>query len=159
MCAVSFTPPPVKSSGDAAIAAAFTDEFGGLLPWYERALDGNGRPTVGASTPDVEALRDYFSALVDTNALPHPIGDFTLADSLRLAAEDLKAFYFEAAAAQPGIPDALRLLHWFWGETHAGGLLRALMVRFETSEDPNLALLGQLLLVPRAVLDSPSGSP
>lgn len=153
VCPISFATPPVDLTGDAALAAALAIEVDRLLPWYERALDRQGRTTVGVSTLAIEGVRDFFVALIMAETAPAPIGEFSFADSIRLAAEDLKAFYFEAAAAQPGAPTSRQLTTWFWHETQAGGVLRTLKTRFEASEDDNLKLLGQLLLVPRAALD------
>ena len=152
VCPVSYSALPAELSGDAALAAAFATEMGRLLPWYERALDGLGRTTVGVSTLDLDGVRDFFHDLLVAEP-PAAIGELALADSIRLAAEDLKAFYFEAAAAQPGGPSSRQLTDWFWHATQAGTLLRALKTRFEASEDKSLQLLGQLLLVPRVAVD------
>jgi hypothetical protein len=155
VCPVNFSPPPVELSGDAALAAALANEVAQLMPWYERALDGLGRTTVGVSTLDVEGVRDFFQALLAGKTPPDPIAGLSFADSIRLAAEDLKAFYFESAAAQPGGPSSRQLTDWFWHATEAGTALRSLKPRFEASEDKSLQLLGQLLLVPRVALDPP----
>ena len=155
VCAVNFTALPAELSGDAALAAALATEMARLLPWYERALDGLGRTTVGVSTLDIEGLRDFFRDLLIAVPPPAGIGELSLADSVRLAAEDLKAFYFESAAAQPGGPSSRQLTDWFWQATQAGTVLRTLKARFETSEDKSLQLLGQLLLVPRVAVDPP----
>jgi hypothetical protein len=159
-CPVSFTVLPHALAGDAALAAALHAEFDRFWPWYERALESHGRTTVGVSTLDAVAVRDFFRTLLMAESAPPQIDGFTPADSIRLAAEDLKAFYFEAAAAQPGAPDSRQLTDWFWHRTQAGAALRALRARYEASADADLALLGQLLLVPRAALDSaPRGGP
>ncbi|MEQ8661521.1 MAG: hypothetical protein RLW62_11930 [Gammaproteobacteria bacterium] len=152
-CPVNFTPPPQNLSGDAALAAALADEFARLVPWYERSVEALGRTTVGACPIAIEAVCDYFRELLTAADAPPPIAALQPADAIRLAAEDLKAFYFEAAAAQPGAASSARLTAWFWHETHAGGVLRTLKERFAASADPDLVLLGQLLLVPRVALD------
>lgn len=156
-CPVSFAAPPAELSGDAALAAALANEMALLQPWYERALDGLGRTTVGVSTLDIDGVRDFVQALLTAETPPVPIGDLSLADSIPLVAEDLKAFYFESAVAQPGGPSSRQLTEWFWNTTQAGAILRTLKTRFEASEDKSLQLLGQVLLVPRVAVDPPVG--
>ena len=153
VCPVSFNRPDVAADGDAALAAVFATEFSRMLPWYERAVETHGRTTVGPSGLDVNELPAFFrTVLLDRSAVA-PRDGVPLADAVRLAAEDLKAFYFEAAAVQPGAPDSRQMTRWFWHDTRAGDMLRALKTRFEASSDEGLRLLGQLLLVPRAVLE------
>lgn len=153
VCPVSFNQAHAAASGDAALAAAFATEFSRLLPWYERAVEIHGRTTVGPSGLDVSVLPEFLQTLLlDTSAVS-PHDGMTLADTVRLAAEDLKAFYFEAASVQPGNPDSRQMTRWFWHDTRAGEILRALKVRFEDDRDEGLRLLGQLLLVPRAALE------
>ena len=153
VCPVNFSAPPADLSGDAALAAALANEMALLMPWYERALDVLGRTTVGVSTLDIDAVRDFFRDLLIAPQPPAGIGELSLADSIPLAAEDLKAFYFEAAAAQPGGPSSRQLTDWFWHSTQAATVLRTLKTRLEASEDKSLQLLGQVLLVPRVAVD------
>ena len=75
----------------------------------------------------------------------------TPAAMLKLAIEDLKAFYFEAAAGQPQ-GDAIgsrQLADWFWDETSAAKLFLALRERLIPDEDPALRWLGHNSVVPR----------
>ena len=70
---------------------------------------------------------------------------------LKLAVEDLRAFYFEAAAGQPQ-GDSIgsrQLADWFWGETAAAKLLLALCERLIPDEDPAIQMLGHNSVVPR----------
>jgi len=70
--------------------------------------------------------------------------------ALRLAAQDLKAFYFEAAVSRPGAttPDSAAFNHWFWQETAAGKALKAVKEKCRNESDKALQLVGNLLLVP-----------
>ena len=64
--------------------------------------------------------------------------DVPLARFLRYAADDIKAFYFEARMARrPGERDN-ELHRWFWGETAMGRLLVRVSERMAGSEDPEL---------------------
>jgi hypothetical protein len=70
-----------------------------------------------------------------------------------MAAEDLKAYYFEAVSAQPGQPtDSLSLANWFWGETVAALVINSIRKICLEHRDINMELLGKLLLVPRRQL-------
>jgi hypothetical protein len=79
-----------------------------------------------------------------------PRPDLSAPEAVKLAAEDLKAYYLEAASAQPGKKSSAQMADWFWGETAAGGLILSLRSLCLKSEDPMVKLLGTLLLVPRA---------
>lgn len=152
-CPINFVHRASELNGDAALAAAVTDEIARLRPWYDIARSKRGRTTVGASSLEIEQIAEFFPSLLAPVLPSSPIVDLPLADAIRLAAEDLKAFYFEAVSAQPGAPSSRQLVTWFWKDTSAGTLLNTLKNRFEASDDSGLKLLGQLLLVPRAAVD------
>ena len=57
---------------------------------------------------------------------------------LRWAADDLRSFYFEARLQQqPGV-SFQDINRWFWGETAAANLLRAVRDRMKAAGDPQL---------------------
>jgi hypothetical protein len=60
---------------------------------------------------------------------------------LRFDIDDLKAFYFEAAAAGGAKPSSRQLGDWFWNDTAAGAAVRALRVAHLASEDERLKLI------------------
>jgi len=144
-CPVRFGPPASPDGAAPDLVDAVREEVALLQPWYARACAVRGRTTVGVSgLPLTEGLA-LLCAPLDATTRQH----FD-ADAIRLAAEDLKAYYLEAATAQPGAASSRALLDWFWRDTSGGALLRALQARFIDSEDANLRLLATLLLVPRA---------
>ena len=147
VCPVNFAAPPDGLSGDAALASAMQDEAARLMSWFELARERSGRTTFGVSTLEPDALPAWLGEVL-TAEHPAAIGEYSPADSVRYAAEDLKALYFEAASAQPGAPDGKQVRRWFWRDTHAARVLLALSERFADSEDAALKLLGQVLLVP-----------
>ena len=73
-------------------------------------------------------------------------------ETLKIVCDDLRAYYYEAAAAQPGNPDAHAVLHWFWHDTAAGRAFLALQKICLDSADPSLQVLGGNSLVPRAIV-------
>ncbi len=149
VCPVSFARPPAGDDG-AALRRALDDEMARLQPWYDQAVAARGRTTFGASTLTPAAIAELLIALGDDELPESPIADVALDGAARLAAEDLKAWYFEAAAAQPGDASSARLGDWFWNETTAGQVLRRVGDRLARSEDPALKFTGQALMVPRS---------
>ena len=70
---------------------------------------------------------------------------------LKYATEDLKSFFLEAAAAQPGRQaDSAKLDNWFWDETTASTVLFALRPILMGSGDEYAAKVGDRTLIPAA---------
>ena len=72
-------------------------------------------------------------------------------ETLKIVCDDLRAYYYEAAAAKPGNPNAQAILHWFWHDTAAGRAFLALQKVCNASDDKSLQVLGGNSLVPRAI--------
>ena len=70
---------------------------------------------------------------------------------MKRACDDLKTYYFEAAAAQPGNLSALAIDRWFWHETAAAKVFLAIQKLCRQSADKSLRPLGENILVPRAI--------
>jgi hypothetical protein len=146
-CPVSFARP--EADGD--LAAAVQREIAQLAPWYDLAKKRRGRTTVGISGLNVaDAARHAASYLSQTPAAPHA-ANLTAGVALKRACDDLKAWYYEAVAAQPGNLSAKDIDHWFWHETAAAKLFLAIQPVCLRSTDPSLHPLGKISLVPRAV--------
>jgi hypothetical protein len=73
--------------------------------------------------------------------------------ALKRACDDLKAYYYEAAAAQPGNLSPKAIDNWFWRETAAAKALLAIREICLQSADESLKPLGGLGLIPRFVTD------
>jgi hypothetical protein len=79
-----------------------------------------------------------------------PIPGFSSAMALKLAVEDLKAYYFESVTAQPGQPtDSASLSDWFWSQTMAAKAINAARETCLASGKKELKIFGDLLLVPK----------
>jgi len=148
-CPVSFAPAELDS--EAGLAAAFRREAASLRAWYDLALEERGRTTANASglTIDqaVQLLIDFSQG--KNPASPNPELEPGLV--LKLASEDIKAFYFEALTARPGCPKgSAELADWFWGQTAAAKVIMAIKRACLKSDDKLMQLMGTLLLVPRA---------
>ena len=81
-----------------------------------------------------------------------PSTDLSLIEAVKLGTEDLKAFYTEAASAQPGDASGAQLVDWYWGETTAGETMLKLRALCAGNDDPMMQLLGNVLLVPTTQL-------
>jgi hypothetical protein len=121
-----------------------------MRPWYNMAITKRKRTTVGVSGIDLEALGDFVYTFVQRKEPKNPRDDMSLAYTLKLAAEDLKAYYIEGITAQPGQAGASSqvLQDWFWDETVAGKVLLALKKVCEASPDRTMSLIGAHFIVP-----------
>jgi hypothetical protein len=99
---------------------------------------------------DPDAAPELLSAYVLNGTTNSVKSNLPFAVALRLAAQDLKAFYFEAIAVRPGAipPDSTAFNHWFWAETAAGRVLKAVKARCLDEADKSLRMTGAMLLVP-----------
>ena len=134
-----------------AMRDALKKEMVELRTWYDLALKKQQRTTVGVSGLDMKQIVEFIGAFLD--GLPeNPRQDIALAYTLNYAVDDLKAYYYEAAAAQPGnlSPTSSDLDSWFWEQTAAAKVLFAIKDRCLDSEDKMLQLVGNLLLIPSA---------
>lgn len=143
---------PAPDGGD--LGARFEREFANLLPWYRVAVERRARSTVGLSGLSPEAVASFVRAFLEEGAPANPVAGVPLAMAFKHASADLKALYGEAVTAQPGAatPNASEIAGWFWNETQAGQLLRALREKLESSDDRGLRLVARVMLVPAAQL-------
>ncbi|MYE01948.1 MAG: hypothetical protein F4Y03_11860 [Alphaproteobacteria bacterium] len=147
-CPISLPRPDAASEGSHERLVA--DEVARLLPWWSAAKDRRGRTTVGASGYDIEEAARIVSRYADGES-PEDFGpERKLSRSLKLACDDLMAFYTEAATAQPGGAASQDLSDWFWGETAAGKAMLAVRNRAASEDDKGMQLVGNLLILPRS---------
>ena len=147
-CPVSFASDIKPETDLERLRSAFQCEVAELRPWYDLSQERRKRTAVVDFGPDsASELLDSFAA----GAKPRiQKAGLSLATALRLAAQDLKAFYFEAATARPGSasPASEEFNRWFWQETAAGRILKAVKERCLTDADKSLRKTGAALLVP-----------
>ena len=72
--------------------------------------------------------------------------------SLKLAADDLRHYYYQAAMAKPGIKSDVELGDWFYGETLAGWLFIKIRDIMLNSDDKDMKVAGRTNYVPNAML-------
>jgi len=152
VCPVSFAPPPADSSDTDLLRSALQREIAQFRTWYDLAVTRRSRTTVGVSRLTPEEMGTFIGAFLDGQAPPNPRVDIPLAALFRYAVEDLKAYYCEALAAQPGnsTADSTALADWFWRDTTAGRVLFAVQEVCQQSEVPGMQAVATGLLIPRA---------
>jgi len=156
-CPVDLSQEKADLSSAEQLLESFIWEMTQLRSWYDLAVKERGRTTVGVSGINLDALGDFVGSFTAGDVPENPRPDIPLAFALKLAADDLKAYYTEAVTAQPGegSPGSNVLSDWFWGETAAAKVLLAIKDSCVKSDDPTLKLVGKMLLVP---MDKAHGS-
>ncbi len=151
-CPVSFGAP--ADEDDDGIGALLQREIGHLAPWYDLAVERRGRTTVGVSGFEMEEAADYVLSFLDEPPESSPREGLTPGDVLKLACDDLKAFYFEAITAQPGAAGRQELEDWFWNETSLAKVFMELHPICLASDDHSMRGMGLHTLVPRIQTES-----
>jgi hypothetical protein len=155
-CPVSFSAATVEAGN---LVDAMRREIAQLAPWYDLAVRRRGRTTVGISGLSVEGAANHAAAYFDGAPRLESMPGVPAGVALKRACDDLKAYYYEAAAAQPGNLSPRAIDNWFWHETAAAKVLLAIRKTCQKSADESLRPLATLGLVPRAVTDGTMAVP
>jgi hypothetical protein len=115
-------------------------EIDRLAVWYDRAVAGHGRTTVGVSGLDMPAAGKLVAAAL--------AGPLPAAQPLKQAIDDLKAYYLEAASAFPDPGSSRTRKAWLWDETILAKSLLALQPKLAASPDRHHQILGNLTMIP-----------
>jgi hypothetical protein len=150
--------PPVAAddAGETdSLCRALTTEIASMRPWYDRALKDRRRTAVGTSKLAPEAIGNFICAFVKDTLPANPDPSVPLSFELRYAADDLKAYYYEAITAQPGASgqNSEALDQWFWETTVAAKVLRAVREVCLKSKDEALQRAGGRQIIPSKFLD------
>ena len=70
---------------------------------------------------------------------------------MKQACDELRAYYLEAKAVQPGTHSSRSMQQWFWLETAAGQALLKLREIAAASADASVKAVSAMSIVPRAV--------
>jgi hypothetical protein len=144
-------PNPQAGATTEALAAALEAEAPSLAEAYARTVaQRDGRTTVGLSGLGVAAAPRYVADFLRGRPAVSPHPDMSPVLALRFAADDLKAYYTEAAAAGAALPSSRQIGDWFWHDTAAGAALQALRQAHLESADDRLKLIATMFLVPGA---------
>jgi hypothetical protein len=147
---------------DDTLTGRLLAEVGRLKTWSAQTRASRGRTMFGVSgaTPDqVDDVARALASIADAESItdPPPCPDgseaiewaFDMPLLTRHLADDLRTFYHEAIAAQPGstAPNHDALNDWIFGGTALGETLLAVADRLTAADDP-MARLVRGLLVP-----------
>ena len=144
-CPVSFSRRRAGTLGD-----QLKQEIDDLAPWYSIALERNERSTAALSGLSPEAAANFVCAFIEQHVTAPYRPELTLGLALRLACEDLKAYYLEACGAQPGNSSHQALFTWFWSRTVAAKAFVQLRDACAKHEDRSVRVFGNRNLIPRA---------
>ncbi len=149
-CPVHFGNREKDTAAGQNLNSRFVREIEELHPWYTLSRTEKKRTTIGISGLSLDEATNLLSLFTDDTARPDLLQDPSLPDRLRLACEDIKAYYFEAISSQPGQPtDGKNLADWFWRETAAALMINRARDLCLAETSGKLRLLGKLLLIPR----------
>jgi hypothetical protein len=97
-----------------------------------------------------DSAKMFLGALASGDTPANPLPGLSMAAAIRIAAQDLKAFYFEAVTAKPGgaSTSGTAFTRWFWTQTAAGQVLYAVKQWCLKQDDKALRMAGNMLLVP-----------
>jgi hypothetical protein len=163
VCPVNF---PVAQSS--SIEEQLQAEVVRLAPWSAETRSVRGRTlfgVTGARADEIEALARAFGAIADNGDVVNPPAAginwaFEMPLLLRHMADDLRTFYHEAIAAQPGpgAPNHEALNAWIFAGTALGEALQA-VARHLTVLDTHEAKLVRGLLIPEGFYEGGSAFP
>ena len=144
---------------DDSLGAQLLAEVARLRPWAAETRRRRGRTLFGLSGAGPDRVDDVATVLATVaqsgNVTDQPDTDIDWAHPmpylLRHLAEDLRSFYHEAIASQPGDtpPNHDALNGWIFGETVLGEVLLAIGDHLTTAGDANpMALIVRNLTIP-----------
>jgi hypothetical protein len=147
ICPVSF--PRKRSEG--TLGERLADEIGQLHAWHDLAVKFHGRTTLGLTGLAPGKLGAFLVAWLEDQALDSFGEGFGTAADIKRAADELKAFYYEAKSVQPGRHSPTDMQNWFWMETTAGEVLLNVREKAKLSTDRTMKGIATLAVVPRGV--------
>ena len=152
-CPISL-PRPEESD----LARQFRDELDLMTPWQQQHLQSTGRSAFGMSGATLEQLdrvSDFLIAIAEgakVSEIPAGFEDVEWRHKMpmliRHAAEDMRAYYQEALAAQPnmGQPTHAALNTWIFNDTALGKLILEIGQRITDVDDARYGILRGFLI-------------
>ena len=146
-----YIPPQDGAVAERGIESELKEEIAAYRPWYQQVRGEGYQEERSLSKLTLETIADLLGDILtnaDLQADRLANGQDNL---LRYAVEDLKAFYFTALSAQPGLRrrSGDEVERWFWQETAAGRLLRMLQKTCRESQNPDLETLARQIIPSR----------
>ncbi|MEK9678715.1 MAG: hypothetical protein VW169_10035 [Rhodospirillaceae bacterium] len=152
-CPVNFPKPEADLSDAEKTAQAIKQELALLEPWYAEALKSmNGRRLDGMTDRSRDQIAEFLTSWAADQSVESIIDGEGIVRALKLAADDLRHFYYQAAMAKPGIRSDVELGDWFYGETQAGKLFIKIREIMMNSDHDGMKAAGRTNYVPNAML-------
>ena len=142
VCPVSF-----NKEKEESLLENVKNEIALLKPWFERRKTVFGKTSFGISDVDLEDLAPFIHAFFSEEQ-----NSKSDSSRLKLATDDLNAFYLEAALQQPSASEISAFENWYWNETAAGELVKKVALHCQKSLDPRLQKTAKLLIVPERII-------
>ncbi len=142
VCPVSF-----NKEKEESLLENVKNEIALLKPWFERRKTVFGKTSFGISDVDLEDLAPFIHAFFSEEQ-----NSKSDSSRLKLATDDLNAFYLEAALQQPSASEISAFENWYWNETAAGELVKKVALHCQKSLDPGLQKTAKLLIVPERII-------
>ncbi len=155
VCPIDFPTMSDETAPTSAMGRALVQEIRALAPWYDLAVYTRGRTTVGPSGLSIEDAATFLVAFLEDRTVASPRDDLVKGHALKLAYEDIKAYYGEAITAQPGSHTSARVEHWLFNETVFGQALWTLRDICRASDDEYYQYLGRNSIVPDRQINPP----
>jgi hypothetical protein len=127
---------------------ALKAEIALLKPWYDEAGRARGRRLDGLTKQAPDVLAQFLLTFRDNPDADGPLHGVPSIRMAKLAADDLRNFYYQAALARPGGVSDVKLADWFFGSTQMGDLFLQIRARYAQSDNDVLQRLATLQLVP-----------
>ena len=144
-CAIAISPPEPANETE-SLRDQLVAEIRQLAPWHGESLKRRGRTTVGISGASVDQMEQLAELLANFATGQEPSDgeidwNHPMPARLKFASDDLRAFYHEAATAQPGasFPTDADLNDWLFNRTLLGAVLRQIVGRMRESDDRRVA--------------------
>jgi hypothetical protein len=135
------------------LAAQLTQEVRLLEPWYHESMKNlKGRKLNGLSNYTNEEQIIFLINFIEDPNLDCFLENEPIERALKLASDDLKYFYFQAALARPDGASDFKINEWLYRQTYLGKaffLIRDICLK-HTSKKLNIS--GRTNFVPNAML-------
>lgn len=140
-CPVFFDSPSLRADESLDV---LLNEINQLAPWQALAANRRGASAFGLAGQTPEALVRQLVALTQSSTT-HP-SDW---QTVKLAVDDLRTFYEEAAASQPAPLESTALVAWLYTRTQLSRVLHKLRQLGLAHQDATVRQIADRLLIPR----------
>ncbi|MBM3341262.1 MAG: hypothetical protein FJY56_03995 [Betaproteobacteria bacterium] len=147
VCPVAF--PVLPKAG--SLVQDLIDEVTQLNAWHDVAVKYRGRSTLGVTGLAIMDIVSHLEAWLSGGPPSWVVPGLSQGETLKHACDELRAFYLEAKAMQPGLHSSDSLQRWFWLETVAGEALLKIREIAANSANASAKAVAVQSIVPRVV--------